>query len=24
MSNKFKVEYYHKIPQTTSPYLQLL
>lgn len=24
MSNKFKIEYYHKLPQTTSPYLQLL
>ena len=24
MTSKFKIEYYHKMPQTTSPYLQLL
>jgi hypothetical protein len=24
MSSKFKIEYYHKLPQTSSPYLQLL
>jgi len=24
MSSKFKIEYYHKLPQSTSPYLQLL
>lgn len=24
MSSKFKIEYYHKVPQSTSPYLQLL
>ncbi len=24
MTSKFKIEYYHKLPQTTSPYLQLL
>ena len=24
MTSKFKIEYFHKLPQTTSPYLQLL
>ena len=24
MTSKFKIEYYHKMPQNTSPYLQLL
>lgn len=24
MTSKFKIEYYHKLPQTASPYLQLL
>lgn len=24
MASKFKIEYYHKMPQSTSPYLQLL
>ena len=24
MTSKFKIEYYHKLPTSTSPYLQLL
>jgi hypothetical protein len=24
MTSKFKIEYYHRMPQSTSPYLQLL